>query len=136
LRCRVHFNYLQGDNRMEIIDSEFNEKIRVHVNQKIKETHKKFNGQHNFLNQLFFSPGDEYYGFFDRTHTYKAIADLQSALEMEELRFILTDVEFDTSMNLIYLFDVEASNDLGICSVAYNTNNSTITLSEPKYLID
>ncbi len=121
---------------MEIIDSEFNEKIRVHVNQKIKETHKKFNGQHNFLNQLFFSPGDEYYGFFDRTHTYKAIADLQSALEMEELRFILTDVEFDTSMNLIYLFDVEASNDLGICSVAYNTNNSTITLSEPKYLID
>jgi hypothetical protein len=132
----VHFNYLQGDNRMEIIDSEFNEKIRVHVNQKIKETHKKFNGQHNFLNQLFFSPGDEYYGFFDRTHTYKAIADLQSALEMEELRFILTDVEFDTSMNLIYLFDVEASNDLGICSVAYNTNNSTITLSEPKYLID
>ena len=132
----MHFNYLQGDNRMEIIDSEFNEKIRVHVNQKIKETHKKFNGQHNFLNQLFFSPGDEYYGFFDRTHTYKAIADLQSALEMEELRFILTDVEFDTSMNLIYLFDVEASNDLGICSVAYNTNNSTITLSEPKYLID
>ena len=131
MRCRVHFNYLQEDNRMKIIDSEFNEKIRVHVKQKIKETHKKFNGQHNFLNQLFFSPGDEYYGFFDRTHTYKAIADLQSALEMEEFRFVLTDVEFDTSMNLIYLFDVEASNDLGICSVAFNTNNSTITLSEP-----
>ena len=136
MRCRVHFNYLQEDNPMKIIDFEFNEKIRVHVNQKIKETHKKFNGQHNFLNQLFFSPGDEYYGFFDRTHTYKAVADLQSALEMEEFRFVLTDVEFDTSMNLIYFFDIETCEGDLINSAVFNTNKSTFSLTSPRHLID
>ena len=111
---------------------DFNAKIHLHLDRKIKTIHKKFKGQHKFLNNLFFSPGDEHYGFFDRSHTYTAIAALQRALEMENCRFVLTDIMFDSDMSLMYLFDLETSQGDPIHSVIFNTSKSTMSIAEPR----
>ena len=121
---------------MNTCQSEFNKKIHRHLDKKIKNIHKKFRGQHKFLNNLFFSPGDEHYGSFDKSRTYKTIATLQSALEIDGFRFVLTDIEFDSHMNLLYLFDIESSEGDPINSAVFNTTKSTLSLTEPKYLID
>ena len=120
---------------MDTFQSEFAKKIHSHLVKKIKTIHKKFKGQHNFLNNLFFSPGDEYYGFFDKSHTYKAIATLQNALEMKDCRFALTDIMFDSDMNLLYLFDLETKDGDTIHSIVFNTSKSTMSLTEPRFLI-
>lgn len=121
---------------MKTNQSEFTEKIRLHLDNKIRYIHNKFKGQHKFLNNLFFSPGDEHYGHFDRSHTYKTIAILQSSLEIDGFRFVLTDIEFDSDMNLLYLFDIESSEGNPINSAVFNTAKSTLSLTKPKYLID
>lgn len=120
---------------MNTNQSDFNKKIHLHLNRKIKTIHKKFKGQHKFLNNLFFSPGDEHYGFFDKTHIYKTIAALQSALKMEDCRFVLTDIMFDSDMSLMYLFDLETNHGEPIYSVVFNTSKSTTCVTEPRYLI-
>ena len=120
---------------MNANQSDFNKKLHLHLNRKIKTIHKKFKGQHKFLNNLFFSPGDEYYGLFDKSHTYKTIAALQSALEMENYRFVLTDIMFDSDMSLMYLFDLETSQGDPIHSVVFNTSKSTTSVTKPSYLI-
>jgi hypothetical protein len=121
---------------MNTCQSAFNKKIHRHLDKKINNIHKKFKGQHKFLNNLFFSPGDEHYGNFDRSHTYKTIAALQNALEIDDFRFILTDIKFDTDMSLLYLFDIESNEGDPIYSAIFNTSKSILSLTEPKYLID
>lgn len=116
--------------------SEFTTKIHHHLDNKIKIIHKKFKGQHKFLNNLFFSPGDERYGFFDKSHIYKTITTLEKALEIDDFRFFLTDIEFDTDMSLLYLFDIETSEGDPIHSAVFNTNKLTLSLTGPRYLID
>lgn len=120
---------------MENFQSEFNKKIHGHLVRNIKTIHKEFKGQHNFLNNLFFSPGDEYYGFFDKSHTYKAIATLQNALEMKDCRFVLTDIIFDSDMNLLYLFDLETKHGETMHSIIFNTSKSTMSFTEHRFLI-
>ena len=120
---------------MTVTQTNFSEKIHLHLDRKIKSIHKKFKGQHKFLNNIFFSPGDEYYGIFDKTHTYKAIATLQNALEMKDCRFVLTDIMFDSDMSLMYLFDLETKDGYTIHSIVFNTSKSTMSLTEPRFLI-
>ena len=117
---------------MSFNQSDFNAKIHLHIDRKIKTIHKNFKGQHKFLNNLFFSPGDEHYGILDRSHTYKAIAALQSALEMENCRFMLTDIMFDSDMNIMYFFDLETIQGDPIHSVVFNTSKSTMSITEPR----
>lgn len=120
---------------MTVTQSNFSKKIHLHLNRKIKSIHKKFKGQHKFLNNIFFSPGDEYYGFFDKSHTYKAIATLQNALEMKDYRFVLTDIMFDSDMNLLYLFDLETKHGDTMHSIVFNTSKSTMSFTEPRFSI-
>jgi hypothetical protein len=120
---------------LNTFQSELNKKIHSHLVRKIKTIDKKFKGRHNFLNNLFFSPGDEYYGFFDKSHTYKAIATLQNGLEMEDYRFVLTDIMFEPDMSLMYLFDLETKDGDTIHSIFFNTSKSTMSVTEPRFLI-
>lgn len=121
---------------MNINKSEFAKIIHCHLEDKLKTVHSEFKGQHKFLNNLFLSPGDKRHGFFDRTHTYKTIASLESALELDSYRFFLTDIEFDADMNLLYLFDIESTDGDPINSAVFNTTKSSLCLTKTRYLIE
>lgn len=128
--------HLTNKNSMNINKSKFTQIIYRHLEDKLKTIHSQFKGQHKFLNNFFFSPGDERYGFFDRTHTYKTIASLHRALEFDGYKFFLTDIEFDADMSVLYLFDIESTNSEPINSAAFNTTRSILRLTKPRYLID
>lgn len=121
---------------MNINKSEFAKIIHCHLEDKLKTVHSEFKGQHKFLNNLFLSPGDKRHGVFDRTHTYKTIASLESALELDSYRFFLTDIEFDADMNLLYLFDIESTDGDPINSAVFNTTKSSLCLTKTWYLIE
>lgn len=95
-----------------------------HIKSQVTKLHKKHKGPHEFLNALFYSPGDEYYGVFDKSHTYKAVADFQRDLQIKGLNIVFTDVKFDSDLNLIYYFEIEKINGTPIGSVEHKTNFS------------
>lgn len=106
---------------------------RAHIASQVSKVHKKYKGQHKFLNALFFSPGDEYYGVFDKSHTYDAVSEFQQCLQTMGMNILFTDVKFDADLNLIYCFEIESADGSLLETIEHKTNR---IIPETSGLID
>lgn len=99
-------------------------KISTHLEQQISKIHSSYKGEHKFLNNLFVSPGDVYYGFFDTSHTDKAIGKFSKLLGADGFEIIFTDLEFDTNLKLLYCFDIRID-EITVFSVKYDFSSKS-----------
>lgn len=104
-------------------------KARAHIESQITKVHKRHKGQYKFLNALFFSPGDEYYGFFDKSHTYKAVSEFQECLQTSGMNILFTDVKFDADLNVTYCFDIELADGSPLGTIEHRTDRLTDKIS-------
>lgn len=95
---------------------------RAHIASQVSKVHKMYKGQHKFLNALFFSPGDEYYGVFDKSHTYDAVSKFQHCLQTRGMNILFTEVKFDANLNLIYCFEIESADGSLLGTIEHKTN--------------
>jgi len=68
----------------------------------MKKLNADYGGQHNLLNNLLVSPGDEFFGIFDRTDINQTISDLKDSLTTQSLEIIVTDIKFDSTLSVFY----------------------------------
>ncbi len=101
-------------------------KIGLHLEHQISKIHSSYKGENKFLNNLFVSPGDFYYGVFNTSHTDKAISKFSKLLGAEGFEVIFTDLEFDANLKLLYCFDIRFD-EMTVFSVKYDYSTKSFS---------
>ncbi len=105
-------------------------KLSSFIACRMRKLHANYEGQHNLLNNLLVSPGDEYFGIFDRTYINKTISDFRDSLTTQSLEIIVTDIKFDSILSVFYHLDIFTPSEGRSISLQYDTNSCSTKFSE------